>query len=475
MPIPTPQLNFQNPYITGHDNTAGAAVSLANALNSAAQQQQQYQDAQRRQGIADDQRQFENERQLQKDGYVPAQTYPNGDPAPGRPTLQTPEDNPQAQGGGPSTVEPQSGRRYVQKPALDDTNSFPLTDEIRAMASEYGVNLPANGRAPFSLLGSLHTAAELHKMQHPDPETQSPDPAIQATGPDGKRVLLNRGAKSGKLSLAQFPEGTSYAPPEKAERPDASQVIPGQQGPNGGLVVFDKTNQSTSEVPLPPGSKPQMTASQTEADKDRHEREGVAKDARAQLEEDRQERNNERDRKTHDEYLTKESIQKGVAQGYWDARGTPDGGVYRSPRVVNGVITEGPQALMPKGKDDNGKNLSDPVRARLRTLATEAENQARQNNKSAQQIRSQHGWGEFAAQGGNTPQAGASQQGGNSPAAATQKPAVPAAQPAAARPAAPAQPAGKKYTASEIATWAKQNGKLVTDAMQRAKKAGILQ
>jgi hypothetical protein len=430
-------------------------ASLQNQLNAAANQQatlKRQKDADYRSGLQND---FKDQLELADKGYTPTQIYPNGDPQPGRPTLQTPEDNPAAQGGGP-TVTDTNGRQYTKK-GLDDTNSFTLSDDLAAEAQKAGLtNIRSNTRYPKSDMGPLNERlAAYHKEI--DPEGQVSESG-EFTGPDGKTVRMNRGSKSGKLTPAPLPDGYSAA--TKPDKPDVSQIIPGMQGPNGGPLIYDKTSQSMKEIAPVPGSKGVLNADQQDRSQDRkvRMREADVRDAENQTvregkKAETQQKIDEIYTKQHNDARAQEETHKSVAQLYWDAASTEPGQYYTVPRIINGVVTSDKQERMPDDRRERDK-----VGTRLQTLAKTAEGQAAEQSNNAKEIRRKRGWAEFAPAQTAVPAA-------SGPPAQKQQPVQPTVAPPAPQ---------VKLKASDVADWAKKNGKDPADALRRAKAKGLL-
>lgn len=221
----------------------------------------------------------------------------------------------------------------------------------------------------------------------------------------------------------------SFAPPEKPEKPDVQSILPGQQGPNGGVLVFDKNSQSVKEVPLPKGSKATMTPAQTEADKDRHVRQSELQETRgarlsdaAQRRADAQSKVEELAARNHEAEGVKKDNMQAMAQGYQDAMGTPAGGTYFPPRLVNGIVVPGPPTLMPEKGDAYNARITD-----LGTTARGFKKTAATHEAEQKRIEKARGWGEFAPAQTAQPQS-----------AAPAKPAQPTAKHATQRTAAPA-------------------------------------
>jgi hypothetical protein len=314
-----------NPYAAQAAGYASSAASVFNALNAAAQQHQARLDKQKQddaaQARSDLQRAFENENALRKEGGI---LNPNtGSTHPGAPTLKR-DDNPQPgdaapapQGPGQMVTEPVSGRQYYmptasekEQSALNDTNSFVPTGQLGAMLQNAGVKPGTRLKAAdsHSILLALNEA-------QPKDEPYDIDSSGKFQDAQGNPTAVMIGRKTGTVKMLNFggqqqprPQsaqagdqyaapadggapgydlsqirggqpGGAFALPDKPDKPDVSQIIPGQQGPNGGMLIYDKNSQTAKEIPLPKGSKAVMTAAQKEADADRHEREAERKDA----------------------------------------------------------------------------------------------------------------------------------------------------------------------------------------------------
>lgn len=223
----------------------------------------------------------------------------------------------------------------------------------------------------------------------------------------------------------------SFAPPQKDERADTQSILPGQQGPNGGILVFNKDTKSVEEINVPKGSKGVMTAAQTEADKDRDalRREGAANraenkatraDDKAQKHAESQGKVEESYAKAHEAAGIKKDNMQSMAQGYYDAEGTEPGATYFPPRLVNGIVVPGPAATMPSDKDQLAER-----RKALHTAAVGFQKTAKTHQDEQKRIEKVRGWGQSAPDG-----------------AAPAKPAQPVAAPVAT----PAAPAAKTKT-----------------------------
>lgn len=489
MPVTFPALpSGNNPYSASASGVASNASGLANsfiaALNQEATRQQQQAAAKQ----ASDVEYAKETERLTSAGYVPAYTMnPPAQASAASADLPPDEDagkpkrNPAVGNDGQFHTDSKGNDWYLRSKgeqdaaALDDTNSFPLNDELRKDAKTLNIDLPGKKsdgteeRVPMSLLDRLNTASELHKRQHPDqpPETfkfnstdyknangeptlmlegdrgtvkppdlshlgQAAPPSSPGAAPGG---VFDQSAQGGGMfdqtgqnenlpayappQTSAAPSGVRFAPPQKADKPDVSQIVPGYQGPNGGLLTRDTTSNTVSEVPLPAGSKQTMTAAQTEADKDRH----VAQD---RLAEDRATRVSaadqaKADRATkaqavvqgkHDDYQSREQDQWQLHQRYADLANptvNPNGSTVSLPayNAKTGEISDG-----------QPRTMSDQLRSTMIDQANQAQRKALEQHGYAAGIRKSMGWGEFAK-----PAQSASQ--------APQQPAQPTAAPAA--------------------------------------------
>ena len=232
----------------------------------------------------------------------------------------------------------------------------------------------------------------------------------------------------------------SFAPPEKADKPDASQIVPGMQGPNGGPLIYDKTSQSMKEIPPVPGSKGVLTADQQDKSNDRKLAQSrLAEDTATRLSNadqakaERAAKIDEQYARTHEAEGNKKESMQSMAQGYWDAAKTAPDETYFPPRYVNGIVVPGPATRMPpKGPEYDARQ------ADLGTTAKAFEKTAATHQAAQERIEKTRGWGKFAAPQ-TTPQA-PSQAPAQKPA---QRTAAPAAQPA---------PAPAKQVAQQLPT-----------------------
>lgn len=253
----------ENPSIGAAAGYASAAASIHNALMSAANQQADRQQRAKAQATADYQtqlqRDFENHRQMVNEGYIPKQVYANGDPLPGRPTLQTPEDNPAAQGKGQTVTAPDGTQMYKPTPgerdaaALNDTNSFTLSDDLAAEAQKSGLtNIRPGVRYPKADMQSLNERlAAYHKQHDPEPETFTYN-GNDYKDENGKRILMmqgNRGTvKPADLSaLHGQPQGGGLpgGPFDLSANPGTTASPAGAKAPGG--ITFAPADKLAKE------------------------------------------------------------------------------------------------------------------------------------------------------------------------------------------------------------------------------------
>ncbi|HWE51410.1 MAG TPA: hypothetical protein VG273_16580 [Bryobacteraceae bacterium] len=139
----------------GLGGSPGAAASALSGLQEAvaqrarlAQQEKEKQAEEQQKGLQND---FENQLKLTNAGYVPADVYANGGPPPGRPTLMTPEANPDADTSA-GTITTPSGQKYAKSKTgkLDESNSFVISPTVAQALGEYGVDAKAGDRFPLA-------------------------------------------------------------------------------------------------------------------------------------------------------------------------------------------------------------------------------------------------------------------------------------------------------------------------------------
>jgi hypothetical protein len=498
-----------NPYVGAAAGAAGAAASVYNQAQSrkalAAQRAAQAAEKQKTDAALAAQRaqqasqeQGKNEQWFAEHNYVPSKVVNTGQSIPGQPGMKDEDaggliDNPNADPDSEELNEAISGRGY-RKAKLNDTNSFPLNDQIRADAKELGIDLPqGNARVPLTLLQRLHEAQQVHTALHPPETFASPqDHHFDENGQPvflqfGNRGTIQRGVLPGSASnlgaslnaaqpggvaptaqpaaptgggtpggafdlgrsIQQFPftapqaaptqpsqppaqataarpaGGVHFALPTKPEKADSQIIIPGKKGPNGGVIVWNKLTKSMEELPLPAGSSDELTPAQKEADKDRHitqgrlaEDQATRLDAAAQRRADAQQAIENKAAKDHEAAGLKKEAMQAMAQGYYDAEGTPAGGTYFQPRYQNGLVVPGTRAeLMPTDEKELAARRAD-----LHKLGQGFDRTAATHQAEQKRIEKARGWGEFAPQQGAPAQGGAASPAGNAGGAGRQAP-----------------------------------------------------
>lgn len=281
---------------------------------------------------------------------------------------------------------------------------------------------------PIDLSGGAAPAAQTPVDPSRPTLTTPSTPGASANGPFNTAAqpeMAPAAASPGAAPGATRGGAFSFAPPEKADKPDVSQIIPGMVGPNGGLVMFDKGNQSTKEIPLPKGSKPVMTAAQTEADKDRHVTQArLAEDTATRLSAADQKKADDAAKAVatvkakHDAFQSAEKDQWDLRERYAnlaDPTKNPDQTTVNLPsyNAKTGEITDGAQRTMNPG-----------LRQSMLEQSKQAERKALDQQGYAKGVRKSMGWGEFAAAAGQPTQPSAA------PAAQAPKTTRPAVHPA---------------------------------------------
>lgn len=259
--MPFPDLpSGNNPSLAALSGLASGAASLSNALTSAANQEAARVATKKAQDTADYQRgqqqDLTNQIELLKNNFVPAQTYAGGyDPPPSRPTLMTPEDNPAAQGDGP-TITDRNGQVWKQKTkdqlASEDPRNFvpsgQLADALKLSGRD--VTKPISPTDSHDILQSLNSAQEAMKG-----ESYHIDTSGKFQDASGKPTPVMIGDKTGKVRLLDF-GGTNlgdpgasgqFAPPEKT--PPAAKVLHFEKDTNDkGDVVTRGYDPETGEL-----------------------------------------------------------------------------------------------------------------------------------------------------------------------------------------------------------------------------------
>jgi hypothetical protein len=402
--------------------TGGAASAAANGaleavqkLRAAAAQQQQLQQVQA-------QKQFGDELELRKAGYTPYMQTTGQDSS----GLKRREAQPGADPN--SIVTDPYGQKWVKAPPTmtpgqQGTQAHEQSDDLMRALGQGGqpvspqgtvfqngdiprMSMPATGPADSSNLVNTGGSGVNVAPPHPElvqpiggkqvympsegekaetelrkkvAETEGTHAAIQdAEGwvlPDSMAAAAEQhaGLPPGSLRGVKLPhEAVADAfkraiTPEKAEKPDATAIIPGMTGPGGGLVVFDKNKQTTAEVPVPKGSKREATPAQAEAKQRADERLQQVYQGR------------------HDKLQTEEQAQ-------WDLRA-------KHAAVVDS-LNDGATVTV---KDEQGKAVMvtpknrDSLKKYYTYAAKKAEERALDAQGKARGIRQKLGWGEFGA------------------------------------------------------------------------------
>jgi hypothetical protein len=265
-----------------------------------------------------------------------------------------------------------------------------------------------------------------------------PDGAFTAQPP----AAPTQSAQPSQRGAAKGGGGITFAPPEKAEPTDQQVILGDREGPNGEMAVYDKKTQTIKLVPVPQGTKGRLTPEQqqiaaraAEADADRHVRMAEQGTAAAGVAEARTARTTaatqaleNKAAQDHEKAGAKKEAMQGMAQGFWDAAAAQPGKPYNQPRYVNGVVVQGPAALMPEDKDEAAAK-----QAELKKMAVGFEKTAKTHQNEQERIEKQHGWGKFAA-----------------PQAAQQQPPAQGAQPAQ-------QGAAKVFPRARLNEYAQKN------------------
>jgi len=444
-----------NPSIGAAAGYASSAASVLNALNAAAAQHADLLQKQKDKSATDYRTQLEksftNSRELTNENYVPTQTYANGDPLPGRPTLMTPEDNPAAAGGS-APITDTDGRQWTKKPALDDTNSFvaaPGSDTEKFLQET--TNIKSGTRIPFTHLPAIDGLGTQMRQASETASKRKQVATVTQDASDKAKVLGMDLPVGSEVPIGQLKEVLDALQPK--DKADSQVILPGKKGPKGGMLVYDKNTKKTEEVPYPEGSSDELNADQKDRSGDRKlgmERLAEDRAARLSLEGQgksaaQQARENQA-AKDHEAVGLKKQAMQGMAQGYYDAAQTEPGGNYFPPRYLNGIVTQGPPGVMPpKGPK------YDALQKDLVTKAKGFEKTAASHQAEQLRIEKAHGWGD---------------------AGTTQTPPQQPTQPTVAQPAKAAPAAPKTASIANIRAYAAKNGIPEADAVRKAKAEG---
>jgi hypothetical protein len=170
----------------------------------------------------------------------------------------------------------------------------------------------------------------------------------------------------------------SFALPEKPEKPDVSQILPGQVGPNGGPLIYDKNTQTIKEIPIPKGSKAVLNANQEELSKDRKSREAMSAADRAER---AGERKDTRDEKT-----------KATFRGFETTKQKAIDKANQTYRIAIGHAGDGPDTGSVQLRKDALENLrsdlEDAQSEYRRNIQGETGNDPGENNWPADYVKS---------------------------------------------------------------------------------------
>jgi hypothetical protein len=305
------------------------ASGLANALQSAANQKATQLRLQREEQSANAQREFQDQLEIYKAGGQEDAIAGNamGQAAPGTrvqapATLRKADDEDLASRQsrkGTTITSPRSGKQYYLPTEQEKGKTFVPEGQLADM-----LEMAGHKRGTEITPSDSHTVMEALNLAQPKGETFHIDTSGKFLGPDGKPGPAIIGDKTGIVRMldlsgggsafnlqkqgaippgtilppAGTSQGVSFGLPDKPDRPDAQSILPNQQGPNGGILVFDKNTQSVNEVNIPKGSKGVMTEAQKEADKDRDLSRSLAQGERGERRTERQQDKAEAAKKT---------------------------------------------------------------------------------------------------------------------------------------------------------------------------------
>jgi hypothetical protein len=358
-PFPT-----DNPYTGAASGFASSAASIASSLRAAANQHAQMQQSAAEKAAAQKHQDASDLATALKEGAVPvsagATDLPT-DPATRRPTLaQSDATTSQSPGygarnqnpdysfdpsrivnrGGPPVYYPTeeekaavSAKAKKNAEPQDDTNSFPLSKiTTAAMNAYYGDGTFKEGqRLPFAQASIATEAVKAYLSKSALNDTNSlkvtKEAAVRLKAQgieidEGARIPIEHASNAIDLAKIAFPP---------ADKPDATQIIPGMVGPGGGPLILDKTKQSASELTLPAGSKQQETPAQQDTRQRHLDAQADRQDARDQRREDQAQKGRDAAQKTIDALQTKEQEQHAKRQAYGNVLATKDGDEFVDP------------------------------------------------------------------------------------------------------------------------------------------------
>lgn len=426
-PFPT-----NNPYIGAAAEAGSAAARLAEGLRAAyVQQQGQIQRQQQAQVAQDHQDQQDRFHALQ-DGWIPANDQgqripvgPGSVPGAGGTKGLIPRSSGSNQD--PGRIQTIGGQRFYKPTDEESGKSVTLSEDLAKSYRDAGLtNAKAGVQYPGTMIQHFNQVLDMHnKAAEPEPlhfdlsgnfKDENGDPMAAGIGLRTRKVYkLDMGGTSGQQGgepggpfdgsdqMDEHGKGGGaapasafrFAPPEKPERPDRIRVFDtGYSSP----FTLDTNTRETTPIKLPPGVTPALSASQAEADKDRHQREADRNDAREQRRIEAEQRRADAQAKVEEQFArnheaagVKKDAMQAMAQGYWDAKGTEPNGTYFPPRYVNGIVVPGPPAVMPEKGDRYDARIKE-----LETMARGFEKTAKTHQAEQERIEKARGWGRFA-------------------------------------------------------------------------------
>jgi len=313
-------------FISGAADAYAAGLRMTQALRTAAQQQQQYQDQLQ-------QRSFENKVQLMQQGGTPFEPYaaapgtgPSTSSVPGK-SLIPRNQAVEPPGKGQVVQEPISGHHYYMPTPAEKAKAKQLPlDETNSLvpAGELGKALQAAGLPPgqrikpsdaHSIIEALNQAAgrsdtEIHYEKDDDGTLH-----VFATD--------KRGQSSKEIGTFKSTAKT------KTEPADQTQIVPGIAGPGGAPVIVNRSEGTAKVVQLPAGVKPTLTENQERIRQEHQDRADALAEARQIRKEDRDReaaekkaKNEEVVHERHDKLQKEEQTQWELQRRYYELAGS---------------------------------------------------------------------------------------------------------------------------------------------------------
>jgi len=227
-----------------------AALNLAIGLRNAAAQQKAQKEKDYQTSL---QRDFENQRQLETEGFERAQVYANGDPLPGRPTLMTPEDSPAASSKGQRITDTQ-GREWVkpteEEKALKGGKSITLD---KSDANVINQMLNTKAYKPGQVISAEHHATLLEKAKKSLGDILDDSNSVSITQDMADRlsphgIAVKPGARISLEKLANLRDLATIAEPKPpAEKPTKAMHV-GQSTNDKGDVTFTIIDPETGDL-----------------------------------------------------------------------------------------------------------------------------------------------------------------------------------------------------------------------------------